>query len=411
MPGELERCVCCQGSQLLRVLTLGDQPPCNAFSSAGETVPTFPLELNLCESCLHLQLRFTVPADILFANYPYRTGISNTLVSHFNQLARDLCESNQIMRVLDVGCNDGTLLSAFKQYGCETWGIDPCDIANKFRVDWFVRGFCDVATVEQSALAHVRFQAITATNVLAHTAHPLEMLIACERLLEFDGVIVIESPWALSMLANNQFDTVYFEHVSYFTVTSMSRLAERANLIVDRVLETPIHGGSVRVFLKRKRDRSQHCQAAQHMMAEEAHQIQGGATNAQRRANETCERLNGLVAAQRARGRRMVGFGASGKSSVVLNACGIDLDFIIDQTPEKIGKVSPGRHIPIRDLFSMPTDDMPIDHVIFAWNCLAECVAKINLARPLGRSDGIITYVPEVKWQSLTAATAQATTP
>ncbi len=214
------RCLCCDGTLLTRFLVLGDQCPCNAFHSPGETVPTFPLQANLCAECLHGQLRYMVSPDVLFANYAYRTRISRTLVDHFEQLAREICTANRVGEVLDVGCNDGTLLNGFKKMGCRTWGLDPIDLHDRRGTDVFVQGYCDISTVVREKLAG--FDVVTATNVLAHAADPRAFLLACERMIAPQGTIVVEVPYALEMLAQNQFDTVYFEHNKQAAETAQS---------------------------------------------------------------------------------------------------------------------------------------------------------------------------------------------
>lgn len=398
---EQSTCLCCASAALSAFLKLGDQCPCNAFHLPGDMIPTFPLEAVLCEQCLHGQLRYAVDPEVLFANYAYRTRISQTLVAHFEQLARDVRASRIVRRVLDVGCNDGTLLTGFKKLGCETWGIDPVDVLDRRGVDHFIQGYCDIPTILSGQFP--RFDVVTATNVLAHAADPVSLLSACKETLADGGAIVIEVPYALRMLERNEFDTVYFEHVSYFTVTSLAGLASRVGLSIAEVRETSVHGGSLRLVLQRLSDHPSHCRRAHQMLSYERTRMTDLAATTQERVDAICRALNHLVESQRAKGRRIVGFGASGKSSVVLSAAKIDLEFIIDQTPEKIGKLTPGRDIPIIDLCDMPDDDRPTDHVILAWNCAAECLAKIKSARPHGRRDGIISYVPAAKWEPLFA--------
>jgi SAM-dependent methyltransferase len=394
----LSECLCCSSTSLTLILDLGVQPLCNAFHTAIERPPAFPLKVVRCDKCTHTQLLHVVSPRIIYADYTYRTGVSSTLVQHFHELAHSISRSHGVGRVLDVGCNDGTLLRGFKKCGCETWGVDPHDVPEKCGVDHFVCGFFGSDGFNHPLPV---FDVITATNVLAHAPNPKRILAAFERVLAQDGVVVIEVPDACRLFQINAFDTIYFEHISYFTVASMTEVATQVGLSIESVASVPVHGGSLRVVLKRLTDQGgRHAQAGS-WQTDSASVLTDLQATAQCRLLSQCTNLTRLINSQRRLGRRVVGFGASGKSSVILNAAQIDLDFIVDQTPTKIGKLTPGRDIPIIDLTALPDDDIPTDHVIFVWNCLDECLDKLRGKRTSSKSDGWITYVPEVAWAPL----------
>jgi len=242
---ELNECLCCGSEKLKLVLDLNEQPLANSFKkTAEEDEPTFPLRLNICEDCTHLQLSHAVNPDLLFKNYLYVSGTSQTLRDYFDWFAREtLTYAPDASTVLDIACNDGSQLNSFKALGLKTYGVDPAEnlhplsSANHDVV-------CDYFTDKYAYhYGSKNLDIITAQNVFAHNSYPLEFLKQCKEIMHDASVLFIQTSQA-DMIRNNEFDTIYHEHLSFFNASSMSALARRAGLCLVDIRKTPIHGNS-----------------------------------------------------------------------------------------------------------------------------------------------------------------------
>jgi SAM-dependent methyltransferase len=402
-------CRCCGGAELLTYLKLGNQPLANAYHRGGAAEPRFPLELNLCLDCYHSQLSVAVSPDLMFENYLYVTGVSRTMRGHLRALAERALfgeaappQPGRRVRVLEIASNDGTLLECFRDFGCEVFGVDP---ARNLRAMTEAKGIdvlVDYWGPAAAAKLGARFDLIVACNVFAHVPDQAEFLAACDRALTPGGRVVIEFPYARHMLENCEFDTVYHEHNSVFLVNSFARLASRMRLVICDVLETPVHGGSVRFTLRR--GAGGHCRRVYEMIrAERARGLFEAQTYfdfARRVHGRTLPALVTALDDLKRRGYKIIGYGASAKSTVVLNAAGVELpvEYIVDDTPLKIGHFTPGTGKPIRAASAVASEaeDQPLAFLILAWNFLDEILGRVAAVRRGQGRDVYITYVPEV---------------
>jgi novobiocin biosynthesis protein NovU/D-mycarose 3-C-methyltransferase len=391
----LDTCLCCGSADLERVLDLGRQPLANDYVRAPAEQPAYPLELFVCRRCAHNQLGVAVAPDRMFCHYLYVSGTSRTLREHFAALARDVLSwvEPRPRRVLDLACNDGTLLAAFRAAGCEVRGIDPAanlvGAASGAGFD-VVEGYWP----DCRARAGGPFDLVTAANVLAHVADPAGFLAAMLDALTPHGAAVVEFPYAGELVLRTEWDTIYHEHLSYFLAGPFLRLAERAGAAVVRVRRTPVHGGSVRLALRRTG--GGHCPEVLALAASErAAGLYEPATYAAfaGRVEGTCRAVSrhawGLVAA----GRRVVGYGASAKGNTLLNRCPLPVSWIADDNPLKHGHLTPGRHVPIRPTAELAGEPDGLGVVLLAWNFADEILAAVRRLRP-GRGDEAIHYVP-----------------
>ena len=241
MINENSQCFACDSSELYSVLDLGNQPLANSYlKHQTDNELVFPLRLNFCKNCTHLQLSHTVDPKLLFKNYLYVSGTSNTLREYFKDFVL-LTEKyvKNINNVLDIACNDGSQLAAFKSKGYATYGIDPAEnlLASSIQ---FGDIKCDYLTQDSINSFDVKFDIIIAQNVFAHNNYPVEFLKHCAGALSDDGCIFIQTSQA-NMISNNEFDTIYHEHLSFFNVRSMTTIAKRTNLKLIDVLKVPIH--------------------------------------------------------------------------------------------------------------------------------------------------------------------------
>ena len=239
----ITKCFACGKDNLTEVLNLGDQPLANSYlSSPIEWEETYPLRLNFCPDCTHLQLSHSVNPDLLFKDYLYVSGTSVTGAEHFKNFVQFTEKYTTGKNVLDVACNDGTQLKFYKDQGYNTYGIDPA-LNLLERSSQHGNIIADYLTAENIASFGVKFDSIIVQNVLAHVPEPEEFLKICKSALSENGCIFVQTSQA-NMIANNEFDTVYHEHLSFFSVESFCALAKRCGLNVIDVIRKPIHGTS-----------------------------------------------------------------------------------------------------------------------------------------------------------------------
>ena len=296
--------------------------------------------------------------------------------------------------VLDIACNDGTQLNSFKARGLTTYGIDPAtnlhpiSSANHDVV-------CDYFT--QDYVEHFKsknLDIIVAQNVLAHNSSPLEFLQQCKEIMHDNTVLFIQTSQA-DMVKNNEFDTIYHEHISFFCANSMNELARRAGLHLVDITKTPIHGTSY-LFVFTKTPRAVNIN---HILEEERNAgLQTPATYIEyaRRAERVVKDLKETITAYRAEGFVIAGYGAAAKGMTLLNFGNILLDFIVDDNPLKQGRFTPGMHIPVVSIDKLDqVADSNIAFVPLAWNFFDEIKTKIKTKRN-NANDVYVRYFPTI---------------
>jgi len=394
---KLTECLCCGSERLKLVLDLNEQPLANSFKkTAEEDEPTFPLCLNICEACTHLQLSHAVNPDLLFKNYLYVSGTSQTLRDYFDWFAREtLIYAPDAETVLDIACNDGSQLNSFKALGLKTYGVDPAEnlhplsSANHDVV-------CDYFTDKYAYhYGSKNLDIITAQNVFAHNSYPLEFLKQCKEIMHDASVLFIQTSQA-DMIRNNEFDTIYHEHLSFFNASSMSALAQRAGLHLIDIRKTPIHGNSYMfVFSKVAGDTSR----VDAVLAEErALGLQDMNTYLAYadRASTIVEDLKQTIMHYRTMDYLIVGYGAAAKGNTLLNFGGIHLDYIIDDNPLKQGLYSPGMSTPVVPITKLDDyTDTKVAFVPLAWNFFTEIRRNIKNKRDR-EGDVFIKYFPTI---------------
>jgi 2-polyprenyl-3-methyl-5-hydroxy-6-metoxy-1,4-benzoquinol methylase len=358
---------------------------------------TFPLKLNLCRDCFHLQLSHAVNPDLLFRNYLYVSGTSQTLRDYFNwfaNLAFDYYQGTP-KSVLDIACNDGTQLDSFKSAGLTTYGIDPATNLHPISSANH-EVICDYFTSEY--VEHFKsknLDIINAQNVFAHNDYPLDFLKQCKEIMHDNTVLFIQTSQA-NMVENNEFDTIYHEHLSFFCANSMNELAKRAGLYLIDVAKTPIHGTSyLFVFSKTPRDNK----VEDILAAERNAGLSTPATYIEyaRKAQQVVKDLKDTIVAYRSEGYVIAGYGAAAKGMTLVNFGNIALDFIIDDNPLKQGRFTPGTHDPVVGIEMLDEcKDLNIAFVPLAWNFFDEIKTRIKAKRD-NTNDVFIRYFPTIK--------------
>jgi 2-polyprenyl-3-methyl-5-hydroxy-6-metoxy-1,4-benzoquinol methylase len=394
---ELNECLCCGSEKLKLVLDLNEQPLANSFKkTAEEDEPTFPLRLNICEACTHLQLSHAVNPDLLFKNYLYVSGTSQTLRDYFDWFAKEtLTYVPDAETVLDIACNDGSQLNSFKALGLKTYGVDPAEnlhplsSANHDVV-------CDYFTDKYAYhYGSKNLDIITAQNVFAHNSYPLEFLKQCKEIMHDASVLFIQTSQA-DMIRNNEFDTIYHEHLSFFNASSMSALAQRAGLYLIDIRKTPIHGNSYMFVFKKTAEDTSKVDAV--LAEERALGLQDMNTYLAYadRASTIVEDLKQTIMHYRMLDYLIVGYGAAAKGNTLLNFGEIHLDYIIDDNPLKQGLYSPGMSAPVVPISMLDQyAETKVAFIPLAWNFFTEIRKNIKGKRDR-EGDVFIKYFPTI---------------
>lgn len=383
-------CALCQGEDLRPVIDLGFHPCADTFVfpaklTGGES--RFPLKVCLCSVCGHTQLANVVPAHVRYQDNDYSYDSSNSPVSigHFTDLARDVSTAlgvgpNDI--VCDVGSNIGTLLDAFKRItDCRVIGIDPsaniAALANE-RGIFTINDFFGMKAVD-AALKVGRPRVVTATNVLNHSEDVTAFFDVVSRLIDPQGCVVFEVPYLLEMIKQTAFDTIYLEHVNYFSVTPLARFLAPRGFGIERIEVSDYMCGTLRLYVRPNAGHGPIVKKYIELEREYGLFAPDVYKAFMQRVRGLKYRLNKELYDIKAAGGRIIGIGAATKGNTLLNYCNIDgdlLDYVTDASPLKIGKMTPGSHIPIVSDESIGSD---ITHgLILPWNIAEYLTGKLQ---------------------------------
>jgi 2-polyprenyl-3-methyl-5-hydroxy-6-metoxy-1,4-benzoquinol methylase len=390
---EVKNCRCC-GSTVETLLDLNEQPLANSYHDNDTELEKFPLKLNLCNNCYHLQLSVVVNSDLMFKNYLYVSGTTNSLKEYFKFFAQftiDRFEEKfnyKPKTVLDIACNDGTQLDYYKNNNIETYGVDPAEnlleLSSKSH-----NVICDYFPSEK---LNRKFNLITAQNVFAHTHYVVEFLENCKSLLEDEGIIYIQTSQA-NMILNNEFDTTYHEHLSFFNSKSMKTLVERCGLELNNIYKFDIHGTSyVFEISKSKIDGNveETIESESNSGLYDINTYKIFADNAKSITNDLKETINKY----KSKGYSVIGYGAAAKGMTLLNFGKINMDYIIDDNDLKKNLHTPGMNIPIKGI-SIINDFDKVVFVPLAWNFYNEIYKRIKTVRD-NQNDLFIKYFPKI---------------
>ena len=408
MVKKLTQCRICGNRKLTRFLPLGKIPLPNGFLKPVDLKkdePKYPLNVGICASCGLVQLMQIVNPEVMFRNYVYIPSTSKTRMNNFAQIAssaRERFTVDQNSLVIDIGSNDGSLLSYFKGYGIKVLGIDPATnlakIAELKGIDT-INDFVSVDLAKKIRRNQGPAKMITATNVVAHINDLHDLFRAVEVMLANDGVFICEFPYLRDLIENNQFDTIYHEHLSYFSIKPLQVLITQVGLEFLDIERTPIDGGSLRVYLRKKQKISPDIPKIKNLIKEEE---EIGLYSPQTlhafasRVRKLRTKLRAKLKSIKSRNKTIAAYGAAAKGNILLNYCKIGtslIDFAVDSTPYKQGLYMPGSHIRIFPEAEI-MKRMPDYTLVLAWNFAKEIIDKEK--KYVVRGGKFIIPVPEV---------------
>ncbi len=385
----IESCRACGGADLRPVLDLGVTPLANRLLEPGRQVepePRFPLAVVFCAGCTLVQITETVAPEVLFRDYVYFSSFSQALLDHSRAHAEALVASRRLgpgKRVVEVASNDGYLLQYFLPCGAQVLGIEPArNIARVARE----RGvatldeFFGLALAERLRAEGTRADVLLGNNVLAHVADLPGVVAGIERLLTDDGIAELEFPYVGDMIDGLEFDTIYHEHLCYFSAHAIDKLFARHGLVLTDVVRLPIHGGSLRITAARVADPAGRARVEALLADERARGLDRAPYYADfgARVRRLGDELVTLLRRLRAEGKRVVAYGASAKGATLLNTFGVGrdlLEYVVDRSTVKQGKLTPGTHLEIYDPRRL-VEDRPDLALLLTWNFAEEILSQ-----------------------------------
>ena len=385
-----KRCRLCKSKDFKLVLDLGEQPPSNALLSKKDLniyEHEFPLRLFLCKNCYHLQLLDVVDKKYLFSNYLYITSANKTMVNHFKTyseyLYQKFLKKTDNPYVIEIGSNDGTLLKNFLKHKVDVLGIEPAkNLANfskKVNVKTITK-FFDLDIAKKLAKKR-KSNIIIANNVLGHVDNLNDFIKGVSVLLKDDGIFVFEVPHSYELLRKLEFDTIYHEHISYFSITPIQKWLKRNNLEVFDVKKEKVHGGTIRVFVSKIGKYCISKSVDKIIKMEKDYGMKSLKTydNFSKEIKLLKISLRKMIFDLKDQGFNIFGYGAPAKGNVLLNYCDLDnkiIDFCVDVTSLKHNKLSPGTHIPIRSPKIVTQLSGNYVGLLLAWNYKNEILQK-----------------------------------
>lgn len=395
-------CRVCNSDKLIMYIDLGMLPLTNNLcETADEIAPTYPLQVMLCEECGLSQLSIVVDPELLFGHYVYRSSISQGYKDHCRKMAKDLRSEYGLTQgsfMIDIAGNDGALLNEFKQeIGLKVLNVDPAknlvEINEKQGIRMYNTFWGKDAALHLNNTHWPKADLITATNVIAHVDDLHGFFEAITMILKPTGVFIIECPYIIPFIENNEFPTIYQEHVSIMSVNPLVILSSTFGLTVMKVEKQDIHCGSIRVHI----GYGEQQQAVLDILEEEKRYIKLDVYQSfAKRSYDTIEYFRNNIFELKKNGYKIGGFAASAKFNTLLNCAGItnkQIDLIVDQTQDKIGKYAPGTQIPILSLDGLKTNI--VDYLILgSWNFRTELIEKAKIT-------GYVGYfiLPIPKWE------------
>ncbi len=400
--GHISTCQICNSSKLHTILDLGHQPLCDTLLTKemlDQSEKNYPLRMVWCEECTDVQIDYCVDgSEVYHPEYPYKSGVTKELVEYQVKIAESLIAKYNLKPndlVVDIGSNDGTLLSGFKGTGIRTVGVEPTNIAKIANANGIetVQAFFDIKTSDVVKSKHGEASLIITTNTFAHMQGLGEFIMGAYNLLKEDGVFVSETHYLLNVVEGGQFDTVYHEHLRTYSLKALVTLFNQYDFTVTDVERGDRYGGNIRVHVTKGKGRPVSEEVTKLLALEEKSglgKLETFTTFAKRVQDARLKFMDFLIT-QKQEGKRVVGNSCPGRCVTLLNYYGIDselLPYLAEQPASlKLGMYLPGKHIPVVNN-QILIDEQPDYVVLLAWHYAKPIMEQLK-ARGL-KSDFVI---------------------
>lgn len=374
----LKRCRVCKSFRLKKVFSLGKQPLANKLlKQPTKKQKNYPLDLYQCQHCTLFQLGKVVPKEEMYEEYFYIPSVSKTGLEHFEKLSRRLIFELDLKKgdlVVDIGGNDGSFLKFFERKGMKVVNVDPAKNIKVKKGIPIVRDYFTPEVAKIIVRTKGKAKLITATNVFAHVDNLQEFLKGLDILLDDDGIFFAQFPDVRNLLKENQFDTIYHEHLSYFTYEPLHHLFSNTPFELWQITSDNIHGGSMQIWVRRRSKLLEE-------FIQRVHRIR-------------MDLMNYLARTKYVDQKKVIGFGAAAKGTILLNYCGLGeiVDYVVDGTPYKQGKIIPGVNIPVYSEKELLKEKPGTIVLILAWNFKEEIMEKLK-----GKGFKFVIPIPKVQ--------------
>lgn len=389
---KLKYCRLCKSKNLTLVLDLGKTALANSFLNKKQLSNKelfFPLGLNFCSDCGQLQISHVVNPELMFRNYVWVSSTSHVTREHFKEYAEESFEKLGMKKgdlVVEMGSNDGVLLKPFKELGAKVLGVDPAKNVAKRATSSGIETlpyFFDTKIVKKIVKKYGKAKLVSGNNVFAHIHDLDEIVLGVKNLLENNGVFVIEFPYLIDFVKKNLFDLVYHEHLSYLAVAPLNKFFKSHNMEIFKVIKTPVHGGSVRLFIQKIGGKYKINNSVNKFInAEKVSKLDTLQTYIRyaKSIRNNKENLIKLLKDLKRKKKKIVAFGAPAKGNTLLTYFNIDtkiLDYIVDDSSYKHNLYTPGTHIPIYSPEKLEIDK-PDYIFMLAWNFADDLMKRLK---------------------------------